>query len=119
MTEAIDRAAMKDEMRRTAFLKNAVSKMKPPEVLEYAIAWFTERGYRSGRSARPNHVFVLGGREGLLPRVTGEIAARGDVGKPGTTLVTVDAAGEKLGPTMKEFLADLRAHGRAQQKPAE
>ncbi|MCC6704303.1 MAG: hypothetical protein IT334_05455 [Thermomicrobiales bacterium] len=119
MTEATDRNAIKAEMQRTAFQKNAVSKMKPAEVLEYAIAWFTERGYKSGKSARPNHVFVLGGKEGLLPRVTGEIAARGDVGKPGTTLVTVDAAGELLGPSMKQFLADLRAHGRALQKPAE
>ena len=37
---------------------------------------------------------------------------RQDVGKPGTTLVTVDAAGEKLGSTMAEFLKALRAEGR-------
>jgi hypothetical protein len=55
----------------------------------------------------------MGGREGLLPRVTGEIAARADVGKAGTTLVTVDAAGERLGPAMAEFLKELRAMGKA------
>ena len=53
-------------------------------------------------------VFVIGKAEGALPRVTGEIAARADVGKPGTTLVTLNAAGERLGPTMAEFAAELR-----------
>lgn len=119
MAEPIDRTAFNDEMKRTAFQKNAVSKKTPNEVLDFAIAWFKERGYRAGRAARPNHIFVMGGREGLLPRVTGEVAARGDVGKPGTTLVTVDAAGERLGPAMADFLKDLRAWGRAQKAPPE
>ena len=35
----------------------------------------------------------MGKGEGILPRVTGEISARSDVGKPGVTLVTLDAAG--------------------------
>jgi hypothetical protein len=43
-----------------------------------------------------------------LPRVTGEVEARADVGKPGTTLVTLNAAGERLGPAMAEFARELR-----------
>jgi hypothetical protein len=54
----------------------------------------------------------MGGAEGILPRVTGEIAARPNVGKAGTTLVTLDAAGERLGPAMAEFQKALRAAGR-------
>lgn len=52
----------------------------------------------------------MGKAEGLLPRVTGEVAARADVGKPGVTLVTLDAAGEQLGPAMKDFYTELRSH---------
>ena len=54
----------------------------------------------------------MGKGEGILPRVTGEISARSDVGKPGVTLVTLDAAGERLGPLMAEFYQHLRAVGR-------
>ena len=59
-----------------------------------------------------NQVFVMGKGEGVLPRVTGEISARSDVGKPGVTLVTLDAAGERLGPLMVEFYQHLRTVGR-------
>ena len=97
------------EMLRTAYQRKAVSRLPAAEVLEIAIAFFTERGYRAARTGRPNQVFVMGKAEGILPRVTGEIAARANVGKPGTTLVTMDAAGERLGPTMKDFYAELRA----------
>jgi hypothetical protein len=55
---------------------------------------------------------VMGKGEGILPRFTGEISARSDVGKPGVTLVTLDAAGERLGPLMAEFYRHLRAVGR-------
>ena len=96
------------ELSRTAVQKKAVTKLLPADVLELAIAFFTERGYKAGRTGRPGQVFVMGGREGILPRVTGEISARADVGKPGTTLVTLDAAGEKLGPLVAEFAATLR-----------
>jgi hypothetical protein len=51
----------------------------------------------------------MGKAEGGLPRVTGEVSARADVGRPGVTLVTLDAAGERLGPTMAEFHKHLRA----------
>lgn len=109
-----------EELRRTAFQKKAVSRMAAGEVLELAIAFFAERGYRAGRTGRPNQVFVMGKGEGILPRVTGEISARADVGRPGVTLVTLDAAGEKLGPAMAEFYQHLRAVGRrAAARPSE
>ena len=102
-------SAYDEELRRTAFQKKAVSRLPPGEVLDLAIAYFTERGYKAGRTGRPNQVFVMGKGEGGLPRVTAEVAARADVGKPGITLVTLDAAGERLGPLMAEFYRHLRA----------
>ena len=101
------------EMQRTAFQKKAVSKLAPDVVLDLAIELLKAKGYRAGRTGRPNQVFVLGGREGSLPRVTGEVSARGNVGKPGTTLVTIDGFGERLGPALAEFLKELRARGKA------
>jgi hypothetical protein len=101
-----------EELKRTAFQKKAVSRMRPADVLDLAVAFFTERGYRAGPTGRPNQVFVMGKAEGILPRVTGEIFARSDVGRPGVTLVTLDAAGERLGPTMEAFYQHLRAVGR-------
>jgi hypothetical protein len=107
--------ALNEELKRTAYQKKAVSKLPAQQVLDIAIGFFSERGYRAGRTGRPGQIFVMGGKEGLLPRVTGEIAARADVGKPGTTLVTIDGAGERLGATMAEFVAELRKIGRAKQ----
>ena len=101
------------EMQRTAFQKKAVSKLAPDVVLDLAIELLKAEGYRAGRTGRPNQVFVLGGREGLLPRVTAEISARGNVGKPGTTLVTIDGFGERLGPALKAFYTELRSRSRA------
>jgi hypothetical protein len=99
---------MEAEMVRTAFQKKAVSRLAAAEVLELAIAFFGERGYRAGKTGRPNQVFVMGRREGALPRVTGEISARADVGRPGVTLVTMDGFGENLGPVMDAFYQELR-----------
>lgn len=96
-------------MKRTAFQKKAVSRLPAVDVLELAISFFKEQGYRSGKTGRPNQVFIMGGREGILPRVTGEISARADVGRPGVTLVTIDGFGERLGPTMQAFTAELRS----------
>jgi hypothetical protein len=113
--------AYNEEMKRTAFQKKAVSALPANEVLDLAIAFFKERGYRSARTGRPNQVFVMGGAEGGIPRVTGEVSARADVGKPGTTLVTLDGFGERLGPALAEFNAHLRALSkarRAAQKPS-
>ncbi|MGH2532336.1 MAG: hypothetical protein ACRDJW_08510 [Thermomicrobiales bacterium] len=109
--------AFNEELRRTAYQKKAVSRLAPEAVLDLAIAFFKERGYRAGMTGRPNQVFIMGGKEGLLPRVTGEVAARSNVGKPGTTLVTLDAAGERLGPAMAEFHRHLRAQRRAAPDP--
>ena len=78
-------------------------------MLDLAIAFFAERGYRAGRTGRPNQVFVMGKREGFLPRVTGELSARADVGRPGVTLVTMDGFGERLGPAMEAFYQELRS----------
>ncbi|MBX3071820.1 MAG: hypothetical protein KF883_15040 [Thermomicrobiales bacterium] len=103
-----------EELQRTAFQKKAVVKLAPDRALDLAIAYFKERGYRASRTGRPGQMFVMGGPEGGLPRVTGEISSRKDVGKPGTTLVTLDAAGENLGPAMKEFLVFLRAENKRQ-----
>ena len=102
-----------EEMRRTAFQKSAPLKLSPADALQFATKYLLERGYRAGPAGRPNHVFVLGRSEGSLPRVTGEISARADVGKPGTTLVSVDGCGERLGPTLKELLAALRAESKS------
>lgn len=104
-----DRTAIEAELVRTAVQKKTVSRLPPEEVLRLAMQFFKDRGYRSAPAARPNQIFVMGGAEGLLPRVTGEVAARADVGKPGTTLVTCDAAGERLGPAMNDFLIYLRS----------
>ena len=107
-----------EELKRTAFQRKAVSRMPPAAVLDLAIEFFSERGYRAGRTGRPNQVFVMGKAEGILPRVTGEISARSDVGKPGVTLVTLDAAGERLGPLMEEFYRHLRDAGRRSSTPS-
>ena len=103
------------ELQRTAFQKKAVMKLTPEQTLELAIAFFKEHGYRAAKTGRPGQVFVMGGREGALPRVTGEVSVRANVGKPGTTLVTLDAAGERLGPLMQEFLVSLRAENKRRQ----
>lgn len=104
-----DRAALEHEMVRTAFQKKAVSRLPANDVLELAIAFFAERGYRAGKTGRPNQIFIMGKREGALPRVTGELSARADVGRPGVTLVTMDGFGENLGPTMEAFYHELRS----------
>lgn len=109
MTDNELRQQMQEEMRRTAYQKKAVSRMPASETLNFAIEFFTERGYRAGRTGRPNQIFVMGGKEGLLPRVTGEIKVQTDVGKGKVTMVTMDAAGEKLGATMEDFNKALRA----------
>lgn len=110
---ADEREIIELEMQQTAFQRKAVSRLPAQEVLRLATSFFKERGYRSGPTGRPNHVFVMGGREGAIPRVTGEIAARADVGRPGVTLVTLDAFGEHLGPAMEAFYQELRRRRQA------
>ncbi|MFN8592019.1 MAG: hypothetical protein U0031_11225 [Thermomicrobiales bacterium] len=112
-------AAWDEELRRTAYQKKVVSRLPAAAILDMAVAFFAARGYRAGRTGRPNQVFVMGKGEGILPRVTGEVNARPDVGKPGTTLVTLDAAGERLGPLMADFAREVRAAGRRPAPPVE
>lgn len=114
-----DTAAWDEELRRTAYQKKVVSRLPASAILDMAVAFFVARGYRAGRTGRPNQVFVLGKGEGILPRVTGEVNARPDVGKPGATLVTLDAAGERLGPLMAEFAREVRTAGRRPEAPRE
>lgn len=113
-TTASPRAAFNAEIERTAFQKKAVSRLPVAEVLDLAAGFFRDRGYRVGRTGRPGQLFVMGPTEGSLPRVTGEVNAQADVGKARTTLIRLDAAGERLGPAM----ADFHAHLRAQRKLA-
>lgn len=110
-----DRAELEREMMRTAYQKKAVSRLPAGEVLDLAIAFFADRGYRAGKTGRPNQVFVMGKREGLLPRVNGELSARADVGRPGVTLVTMDGFGEQLGPAMESFYQELRSRRKQSQ----
>ena len=48
------------ELSRTAYQKKAVSRLGADAVLELAVAFFAERGYRAGRTGRPNQVFIMG-----------------------------------------------------------
>ncbi len=114
MTDQTTMDAIREEMRRTAYQKKAVSKLSGKETLDYAIAFFKERGYRAGLTGRPGQMFVMGGKEGRLPRVTGEIKVQTNVGKGKATMVTMDATGEKLRDVMAEFHKSLRS-----QKPAD
>ena len=111
--------ALDEEIKRTAFQRKLVSRLPPDEVLRLALAFFSERGYRTGRTGRAGQAFVMGKAEGALPRVTGEVEARADVGKPGSTLVTLNAAGERLGPTMASFYEELRRHRQRAASPSE
>lgn len=104
-----DREAASAEMARTAFQRKAVARQPAGAVLDSAVAFFTERGYRSGRTGRPNQVFVMGGREGTLPRVTAEILVQPNVGKAKVTMVTISGFGEQLSGHLSDFAASLRA----------
>jgi len=98
---------MAQEMQRTAFLKKAVSAKPVNDTLDDAIAFFKERGYRAGRTGRPNQIFVMGGREGALPRVNAEILAQGNVGKGKTTMLTISGFGERLHAELQAYIAYL------------
>lgn len=106
------RAQIEAEMARTAFQRKAVAHGSPDEVIEDAVAFFTERGYRSGRTGRPNQIFVRGGREGALPRVNAEILIQPNVGKGKVTMVSISGAGEKLSKSLEDYAAHLRQKAR-------
>jgi hypothetical protein len=116
MSDARERA--NEEMTRTAFQRKAVSREPASVVLDDAISFFTARGYRAGRTGRPNQIFVMGGREGGLPRVTAEILAQANVGKAKTTLITISGFGERLSGHLKDYVAHLRTHGHRAAPPA-
>lgn len=107
------RKQMTSEMERTAFQKKAVSRQPAQETLAGAVEFFKEKGYKSGFSARPNQVYVMGGREGIIPRVNGDIRAQENVGKGKVTMLTLNGFGEKLSETMGEYVEQLRK----QRKP--
>lgn len=103
---------IREEMRRTVYQKKAVSKLSAKETMDYAIEYFQKAGYRAGLTGRPNQMFIMGGREGKLPRVTGEIKLQTDVGKGKVVMVTMDSTGEKLHDVMKAFHESLRTIGK-------
>lgn len=108
MTEKPNLDEMRAEMRRTVYQKKAVSRLPGDETLEYAIQFFKDAGYRAGLTGRPGQIFIMGGKEGILPRVTGEIKIQTNVGKGKVTMVTMDSTGEKLQGVMKEYHQSLR-----------
>ncbi len=116
-----ERIRITAEMSRTAFQRTAVARAPVGEAMEAAIAFFTERGYRSGKAARPNQVYVMGGREGVLPRVTAELLFQANVGKGKVTMVTISGFGEQLSTHLAEFATSLRAGGsrRAEERSSE
>jgi hypothetical protein len=114
-----ERMRITAEMARTAYQKKAVSRLPAAEVMEAAVAFFTERGYRSGKTGRPNQVYVMGGREGVVPRVTAEILVQANVGKGKVTMVTISGFGEQLSTHLADFAASLRGSPRRATEPDE
>jgi hypothetical protein len=112
VSQVSDRDRFNEEMARTAFNKKAVSRAPMREVFALATSWFKERGYKALPSGRPNQLYIMGGPEGALPRVNGDILAIEGVGKKKVTMLTFDAVGERLSPCMAEFVAELRAQAK-------
>jgi hypothetical protein len=116
MTEAGRRAEMNAEMERTGFRKKAVSRAPMAEVFALAADWFGSRGYRVLPSGRPNQIYIMGGPEGALPRVNGDILAVSNVGKGKVTMLTFNSIGEQLSRHMAAFVAELRQTARAARR---
>jgi len=106
------RQAVNAEMARTAFQRKVVTRTDPEEVLTEALDFFRSRGYRAGRTGRPNHVYVLGGREGILPRVTAEISVQPNVGRGRVSVVTISGFGPRLQVHLQAFAEHVRARRR-------
>jgi hypothetical protein len=102
------RKQMTAEMERTAFQRKAVARQPAKEALADAVEFFRERGYRSDFSARPNQIYVMGGREGVIPRVNGDIRAQENVGKGKVTMLTLNGFGENLSQAMADYVEHLR-----------
>lgn len=116
MDDTNPRSAFNAEMERTAFNKKAVSRAPQSEIFAFAKEWFKQRGYRVMPSGRPNQVFVMGGPEGALPRVNGDILAVSNVGKGKVTMLTFNSVGERLSATMAEFVEVLREQAKAARR---
>lgn len=110
------RARFNAEMERTAFHKKAVSRAPTADVFDIAREWFTAKGYRVLPSGRPNQLYVMGGAEGPLPRVNGDILAISNVGKGKVTMLTFNAVGENLSQHMAAFVDELRAQAKAARR---
>jgi hypothetical protein len=110
------REEVEAELERTAFQRKVVSYLDLPETAAQAIEFFTERGYKAGRTGRPNQVFVRGRREGVLPAVHAELLIQTNVGKSNVTMVTISGAGEKLSATLGEYADFLRTDGRKRRQ---
>jgi hypothetical protein len=109
LSPAERRKQMTAEMERTAFQRKAVSRKTANETLADAVEFFKERGYRSGFSARPLQIYIMGGREGIIPRVNGDIRAQENVGKGKVTMLTLNGFGENLSKVMEEYVEFLRS----------
>ena len=110
------RAVVEAELERTKFQRKVVSYDDLETAATDAIAYFKERGYRSGKTGRPNQVFVMGGREGVLPRVTAEILIQVNVGKGKVTMLSISGAGEELSKVLADFADHVREKGRETRK---
>ena len=110
---AAAREAMNAEVARTKFQRKAVATGSMQEVMDDAIGFFKERGYRSGKTGRPNQIFVMGGREGSIPRVNAEILIQVNIGKNKATMVTVSGFGEELSKHLEAYTQHLREQARA------
>lgn len=107
-----ERIRVTTEMSRTAFQRKAVARVPAAQVMDDAVRFFTERGYKSGRTGRPNQVYVMGSREGILPRVTAEILVQQNVGKGKVTMVTISGFGEQLSEHLAAYTAHVRTLGK-------
>lgn len=107
-----ERKRLTEEMARTAFQRKVVTRLEADDVLAQAVEFFRSQGYRAGRTGRPNQVYVMGGREGILPRVTAEITVQPNVGKARTTVVTISGFGPRLSECLRAFAEHLRAQRR-------
>ena len=115
-----DRNAIEAELEKTAFQRKAVTRGSVDEAARHAIAFFSGKGYKAGRTGRPNQVYIRGGREGLLPVVHAELLIQTNVGRGNVTMVTVSGAGERLREALQSYVDELReAGGKARQQESD
>jgi hypothetical protein len=112
----LSREAIEAELARTAYQRKIVGYAGLQETADHAIEFFKQRGYRAGRTGRPNQVFVRGGREGLLPAVHAELLIQVNVGRSNATMVSVSGAGEKLSLALQEYAEAMREEGRRRRQ---